>query len=374
MNKHTQAISFANSYFALIDGLASGLDRQLSEDVVLHWFGRTIRGRRNVCAFMKTHKPNSKHMFTRIAPTTGISYERKHINRKVFRSSHDRNNPEDLETENDTSNEVTCFRETEESSSSRYCDITRDINQNEIEMKRIDVMDNDEASYDLNEGDLSNLFKLEITSSSVEEIEQSINKIKLEEEMAPTVRAIKRERGEEDGTDIVETSAVKYVEADGEVEFSRKFWKRDTWNTYFSSTTNVHRWRRPCKLQIVYTTLTERQPDMVAPCESNNVTIPFKQPKVRLPSLEEINEISNRLIPNTNHFGGYLYNLEVLEELQADIGTRLIALRNLNNKLVLEKPCIYSSKNEKQFIFNYQIHLIIYEDRNERNASIPQEV
>ncbi|CAK9825897.1 hypothetical protein ANTRET_LOCUS3830 [Anthophora retusa] len=296
-----------------------------------------------------------------------------YLYRKVFRSSHDRNNQEDLETENDTSNEETYFREPEESSSSRSCDITRDFNQNEIEVKRTDVMDND-ASYDLNEGDLSNLFKLEITSTSVEEIEQSINRIKLEEEMAPTIRAIKRERGEEDGPDIVETSAVKYVEADGEVEFSRKFWKRDTWNTYFSSTVNVHRCRRPCKLQIAYTTLTERQPDMVAPCESNNVATPFKQPKVRLPSLEEINEISNRLIPNTNHFGGYLYNFEVLEVLQAEVGTRLIAHRNLNNNLVLEKPCIYSSKNEKQFIFNYQIHLIIYEDRNERNASIAQEV
>ncbi|KOC66909.1 hypothetical protein WH47_11973 [Habropoda laboriosa] len=372
MNKYTQAISFANSYFALVDGLVSGLESQLSEDVVLHWFGRTVRGRRNVCAFMETHKVNSRHMFTRIVPTTGISYEKKHSNRgipkmadylcrKEIRSRRDRNNQELLEIDNNTDNEQTFFRETE---TSLTCpDVMRDFNQNEIEVKDMNVTV-DDAFYDLNEGDLSNLFKLEITSTNIEEIEQSINRIKLEEEMTPTITAIKRECGEGDGPDNVETSAVKYVEAD------------DAWNAYFSATTNVHTWRRPCKLQIAYTTSTER-PHLVSPCESRKVAAQFEQPKARLPSLEEINEISNRLIPNTNYFGGYLYHVDLLKELRTDIGTNLIARSNLNERIVLEKPCVClddsNGKNKKRFIFNYQIRLIIYEGRNERNANLPQE-
>lgn len=81
MDKSTQAISFANSYFALVDGLASGLESHLSEDVVLHWFGRTVTGRKNVSAFMETHKVNSRHRFVHIAPTTGIGYKMEQINR-----------------------------------------------------------------------------------------------------------------------------------------------------------------------------------------------------------------------------------------------------------------------------------------------------
>lgn len=39
-----------------------------------------------------------------------------------------------------------------------------------------------------NEGDLCNLFKLRILSTDIEEIEHSINKIKLKEKMVPTIK------------------------------------------------------------------------------------------------------------------------------------------------------------------------------------------
>ncbi|XP_017766489.1 PREDICTED: uncharacterized protein LOC108555370 [Eufriesea mexicana] len=81
MENHKQAISFANSYFALVDGLASGLESQLSKDVVLDWFGKMVKGRRNVAAFMEAHKMNSRHIFSRIVSTTDIVYEMKHSNR-----------------------------------------------------------------------------------------------------------------------------------------------------------------------------------------------------------------------------------------------------------------------------------------------------
>lgn len=81
MDEQKQAISFANSYFALADGLASGLESHLSENVILDWFGRTIRGKRNVSAFMEAHKVNSRHMFADILPTTDIHYKQKRPNR-----------------------------------------------------------------------------------------------------------------------------------------------------------------------------------------------------------------------------------------------------------------------------------------------------
>lgn len=53
------------------------------------------------------------------------------------------------------------FQETEMSST---CNVIRDCNQNEIHAKEISVMD--DTSYDLSEGDLCNLFKLEMSSST----------------------------------------------------------------------------------------------------------------------------------------------------------------------------------------------------------------
>lgn len=81
MDDRTQAISFANSYFALVDGLAYGLESHLSENVVLDWFGRTVRGRKNVTAFMEAHKMNSRHIFGNIASSVGIRCTKEPSNR-----------------------------------------------------------------------------------------------------------------------------------------------------------------------------------------------------------------------------------------------------------------------------------------------------
>lgn len=79
MENHTQAISFANSYFALVDGLVSGLESQLSEDVVLYWFGSLIKGRKHVSTFLRGL--NSRHIFSHIISTTDISYEKERLTR-----------------------------------------------------------------------------------------------------------------------------------------------------------------------------------------------------------------------------------------------------------------------------------------------------
>lgn len=119
----------------------------------------------------------------------------------------------------------TDFLETEMSAA---IDVTSDLNHNQIDAKKIAAANEDDVDvlYYLSEGVLSNLFKLKISETNTEEIERSINRIKLEEEMAPTVKAVERERGEGDGPVIVETGTVKYIEAQGEIKFSRKTWKQ----------------------------------------------------------------------------------------------------------------------------------------------------
>lgn len=382
-----QAISFANSYFALVDGLASGLENHLSEDVVLDWFGRTVKGRRNVTTFIEAHKVNSRHIFSQIVPVPGIGYKKKQSNRKKHHSYRNKSTQEssnkDTECDNGKINEE---RFVEEPEVSPKRNITKDVNQNEIDVKVDSEMD--DMTYDLCEGDLSNLFKLEIASTNIEEIEQSINRIKLEEEMAPTIKAIKRECGQGDGPDMVETSAVKYVEANGEIEFSKKFWKRDTWNAYITAASNIHTWRRPCKLQIAYTVSCE-QPALESSRSSRNITSRFGQPKTRLPSLEEINEISNKLVPNEGHFGGFLREIDFFEDRKRflkslgaemmfkDPNTPLFAPQYQRNRLVFSKPCDkntdQSKDAKKRFIFNYQIHLIIYEGTNKCKMNLLHE-
>ena len=387
MDEHRQAISLANSYFALVDGLATGLESHLSEDVVLDWFGRRIIGRRCVIAFIQAHKVNSRHMFADIVPTAGIGYKKNHSNRKRSISYRSWNAQESRSVDIDNVNaDDQINKQAFQESSEVTRDIAIDFNQNEIDPKGITAM-NEETFYDLCEGDLSNLFKLEISSTNIEEIERSINRIKLEEEMAPTVKAINRECGGGDGPAIVETGTVKYVEANGQLEFSRKFWKRDAWDAYYLATSSVHTWRRPCKLQIAYSTLTE--PPTIEPHRKSKSVTRFGQSKVRLPSLEEINKISNRLVPNTSDFGGFLKHVDFFQDRQSflqNLGIEMATKGSpkptfnpqyVENRLVFNKPCVNAGdrddRDRKKFVFNYQIHWIIYEASNKCRMNLLRE-
>ena len=92
-----------------------------------------------------------------------------------------------------------------------------DVHQNKFSA----IAEMDDQSYDLNEGDLYNLFEPEITSQPV--VGKNINRIKLKEEMAPTVRAINREHDQGDGPVTAEANMTnnKYLEANGEIKFIR---------------------------------------------------------------------------------------------------------------------------------------------------------
>lgn len=83
-------------------------------------------------------------------------------------------------------------------------------------------------------------------------------------------------------------------------------------------------------------------------------------------------------MPNTNEFGGFLKDADFFEDYKGFLGNVKIEMaindpcRSLStaqyvkNKLVFNKPSInmddHNGKSKKKFAFNYQIHLIIYQD------------
>lgn len=97
-------------------------------------------------------------------------------------------------------------------------DVNFDVNQNKFIANAVAEMD--DQSYDLNKNDLYHLFEPEITSQPIVGKIQNINRLKLKEEMAPTIRAI-RECGQGDGPVTAEANATKYLEANGEIKFVR---------------------------------------------------------------------------------------------------------------------------------------------------------
>lgn len=76
-----QAISVANCYFVLVDGMVAGFKDHLADNVVLKWFRKVITGKENVAAFMLSNKMESFHTFSDITPISGISCASKQSNR-----------------------------------------------------------------------------------------------------------------------------------------------------------------------------------------------------------------------------------------------------------------------------------------------------
>ncbi|XP_015593388.1 uncharacterized protein LOC107266896 [Cephus cinctus] len=349
-DEYSRAISFANSYFALVDGLATGLEDHLADDVILDWFGETIKGRANVTAFMKAHKFDSRHMFTNITPTASIGYRKK---RQCNRDS------------TGSSDKIGCITE---------CVIKNELNFDKLRISDKDraINVNEESTYDLDENDLSALFKLEITSTNIDEIEDNISKIR-REECAGTL--VKQECGQGDGPGLVEQSSVKYLEANGEIEFSKKFIKKNSFHT----------WARPCRLQIAYSVMPEKSSGKFVEAEPKVHEVEsYDDKKSRLPSLEEINEIGSRLVPNLNSFGGYLRHVDFTEERQHFLktladefirqssGVNPFTPQYVGNRLVFDKIGT-SADGQKNFVFNYLIHLLIYEGSNRCRLNLSHE-
>lgn len=144
----------------------------------------------------------------------------------------------------------------------------------------------------------------------------------------------------------------------------------DICNAYSVPMSSVHTWKRPCKLQIAYST---EHPTLKLSSNKKNTEkdrVRFGRSTIRLPTLEEINQISDRLIPNTDNFSGFLKNTDFFQDLKDFIKNlekepcKLFNPYYVEKKLVFEKPGVNANndKKKKMFLYNYQIHLIIYED------------
>lgn len=226
------------------------------------------------------------------------------------------------------------------------------------------VLDSDENVQELIDNDdfsntyyLANLFALEITPTREDEIEENIKKIKNDQDVE---------------------ESVKYVEANGQIEFSKKSIKRGT---------ELQSWKRQSKLQIAYSVLSGDVDDQVM--ETEEVSVPEIGRKTLLPSLDEITVIGNNLVPNINNFGGYFpcfdFNEErdkFLDNFNAELSLRnaqasLRTPQYVENRLVFggdlnTKPkCL--DKYGNRFVFNYLIHLIIYQGSSRCRRSLSQE-
>lgn len=104
------------------------------------------------------------------------------------------------------------------SSDTYYNCMNTDTDTNQISANVI--AETNDQSYDLNEYDLHNLFEPEITSQTFAGNIHNINRIKLEEEMAPTIKAVNRECSQGDGS---KADTIKYLKTNGKIKFIRKY-------------------------------------------------------------------------------------------------------------------------------------------------------
>ncbi|EZA50607.1 hypothetical protein DMN91_003726 [Ooceraea biroi] len=433
VDERAQAISVANCYSVLVDDMFPGFKDYLAKHVTLKWFGQYIKGRKNVADFMLSDKRKSIHKFHKIMPTSNITWK-KSYRRK--RQSSDQNTDVkeaegDIYTSNCSRQEASCetemptthektksfkrFKRYQESDAEdtdlmqKNCDRCDSLNKTRMNVSTVcnyaddhvcknrndtnATTDLNDGCYDLNEGDLRNLFELEITSETVEEI-QNINRIKLKEEMAPTIRVINRERDQEDRpVAVAETGTTKYLEAIGKISLSYVDMPEDsTFGHYWPRC--IKTWKQTCKVQIAYSILTVGNSSKTA--KKNDVNVHSSHPtmvqrdveekekntekdmetqerntkrdtetKNKLPCIEEFIRANNTLIPDVDYFGGYLKPVNFFDDRKEFIETFEAQIKQDNpgmhssvryegDKLIFVYP------NKASFHVTYQIHMIAY--------------
>ncbi|XP_012278266.1 uncharacterized protein LOC105698527 isoform X2 [Orussus abietinus] len=333
--RHPEIISFANGYFALADGLVSGLKDHLAKDVVLDWFGTIIRGRRRVAFFMENFSRNYSHVFEDILP-------REALDQSEYRS-HKKDNSIDDSKESNSSSEETMGLEI---------------------LEKLNISD-DLKIEEQNEG----------TEHMEEEQFGDSGMTNTDHEKETAIKA-HEDDFHQGGPEIAGSTSLKFLEANGHIKFS-KHSKPAGWNIYgFPSTGKFHASVKKCILQIAYSPVKWDSSFSSSSARKGKVdAAEFRQTgKERLPSIEEINQLSNRLIPNENNFGGYFKYVDyfqeqnqLLDELRQEImekeaGQTPQALRYVKNKLIFQEAEeeIQSLQRSKEFAFNYSIHLIVY--------------
>lgn len=81
-SKRQQARTFINWYKRMVDDERQNLCLYLADDAILEWFGRTIKTRKKVSAFLKYDMQCSRHDFTTIESIDKIQIRQHRISRK----------------------------------------------------------------------------------------------------------------------------------------------------------------------------------------------------------------------------------------------------------------------------------------------------
>lgn len=76
-----EAINYMEYYAGLVDAIIPDLEDHLADNVELYWFGKKIKGKRNVVNFIQCDQVNTLHLFTSILPISNIIYEKKERHR-----------------------------------------------------------------------------------------------------------------------------------------------------------------------------------------------------------------------------------------------------------------------------------------------------
>ncbi|XP_023248051.1 uncharacterized protein LOC106636476 [Copidosoma floridanum] len=385
---NSKAVSFTNGYCTLADGLASGLEDCLAENVVLDWFGKTIKSKSNVAAFMNTHKVNSKHVFSKISSTSNIGYNKK-LRVRSRRRSVNTSNLSVVSSRNISIELRPTYNSTPKTPTIGTVsagDRSRSLLKKDAEESNIEEND---LTCELRDDDFSKIFKIEkIQSTNIREIEQKLNQISLEDKqkMIP-LRKMDSKETNESTNQSGKGSLMNYVEAHGEILFSKKSRRiSGLGEKQIMSSSITHTWRKPCKLQIAYTSHQESA-KQTSPTINNKFTSSFSRysGSSKLLNFKETSEIRNFLMSKDNHFDRFLDNFRVDkkednffkylgEHLSKNEANKLgLVSRYVDDQLVFHK-IMRDDDNDVQsdFLFNHTIHVIIYEGRSRCRINLSQ--
>lgn len=74
-----EAKTFGNFYIEKMENERDSLKYFLSQDVILDWFGHTVKGNKNVIAFLKKTLASVNHIISDFKPATKIGFRDTHV-------------------------------------------------------------------------------------------------------------------------------------------------------------------------------------------------------------------------------------------------------------------------------------------------------
>lgn len=73
------ARSFGEFYVEKMENYQSTMKYYFSEDIILDWFGQTVKGEKSVTAFLKKTFSSVNHILSEFKPTKKIGFRDTHI-------------------------------------------------------------------------------------------------------------------------------------------------------------------------------------------------------------------------------------------------------------------------------------------------------